>query len=440
MVRAHRTRLGAGPSGAGALALGLALTAATGCGGGAAPGLEIWAHAGRAAERRVLEAQVRRFQGEHPDLAVQLTLIPEGSYNGQVQAATAAGDLPDVLELDGPYVARSAWQGSLRPIGDLLPADLQGDLLPSIVAQGTYERRLWAVGAYDSGLGLFARRSRLEAVGARIPTRPEDAWTAAEMTSILSRLAAKDPDGEVLDLKLNYGNEWLTYGFVPVLWSAGAGLIDRSTLRAAGVLDGPAAVSALGVVQGWIVSGLVDPNVDDAAFTSGRVALSWVGHWEYERYRAAADGDLALLPLPDFGHGSRTDEGSWCWTVTRRCRRPEAAVAFLELLLEPAEILRMTDANGAVPARRTAVARSSRFAPGGPLRLYVVQLEGPWARPRPRTPAYPVISSEFAQSFRNIRDGTDVEASLQRAARAIDRNVAANRGYPYPPPGEGGRG
>jgi len=395
--------------------------------------IEIWAHAGQAAERLVLEEQVDDFRTLHRGLEVELTLIPEGSYQGQVQAAAAAGDLPDVLELDGPYVARFAWLGALTPIDGLLPAHLRDDLLPSIVAQGSYGNRLWAVGAFDSGLGLFARRSRLEAVDARIPERPEAAWTADELESILRRLAATDDDGALLDLKLNYGDEWLTYGFSPAIQSAGGDLVDRETGLASGALDGPPAVAALKRIQRWITDGLVDPNLDDAAFTAGRVEVSWVGHWEYDRYRAAAGDDLVLLPLPDFGRGSRTGQGSWCWTVTRTARRPEAAIAFIELLLDDQRVLEITRANGAVPATRSAVATSSRFAPGGPLHLFVEQLSGGWSVPRPRTPGYPAISAAFARAFRDIRDGADVRSSLERAARRIDLDVSDNHGYPFPP-------
>lgn len=392
--------------------------------------IEAWAHSGQAGERQVLEEQVARFNATHPDIAVNLTVLPEGSYNQQVQAAAAAGELPDLLELDGPFLYRYAWQGQLRSLDALLPEDLRRDLLPSIVAQGTYDGRLYAVGAYDSGLGLWARRSRLRAVGARIPEGPADAWTRAEFEALLNRLADRDEDRAVLDLKLNYRGEWFTYAMTPVLWSAGAHLMaEDPPPRAAGVLDAAAATVALGAVQGWILRGLVDPNLDDAAFTQGRVALSWAGHWEHPRYAEAFGDDLLLLPLPDFGQGSRTGQGSWAWGITQGSPRSEAAAAFVQFLLRPEEILAMTAANGAVPATRTAVARSPLYQPGGPLHLFVVQLTQGYAHPRPRTPGYPIVTSAFQEAFAAIRDGADVQRALDRAVETIDRDQAANRDY-----------
>jgi multiple sugar transport system substrate-binding protein len=50
--------------------------------------------------------------------------------------------------------------------------------------------------------------------------------------------------------------------------------------------------------------------------------------------------------------------------------------------------------------------------------------------PRPRTPAYPVITSAFQQAFDDIRDGGDAQAALDRAAAIIDEDIRDNKGYP----------
>lgn len=397
------------------------------------PTLEVWAHAGQVGERSTLVRLADSFNSGRRRFAVRLTLLPEGAYNGQLQAAALAGRLPDVFEFDGPYTADYAWMGQLQALDELLPEELREDLLPSILAQGTYDNRLYAVGQYDSGLGLFARRDRLAAVGASVPTAPADAWTVAQFEDLLARVAAASAGKPPLDLKLNYRGEWFTYGFAPALWSAGGGLVSRDTrpLHAAGVLDGSKSISAMRHLQRWIASGRVDPNLDDAAFTAGRVAMSWVGHWEYPRYRQAVGKDLALLPLPDFGTGTRTGAGSWTWGIRAGCRHPEAAAEFLRHLLQTANVLAMSAANGAPPATRSAVARSPLYAPDGPLRLYIEQLAGGYALPRPRTPAYPAVTSAFQQTFHAVRDGADVPETLQRAAALIDRDIADNRGYPH---------
>lgn len=393
--------------------------------------LSLWAHAGQAGERQTIERQVQAFNRLHNDVQITLTFIPERSYNAQVQAAAIAGDLPDLLEFDVPYLYNYAWQGHLQPLESLLPKGVQQDLLPSIISQGTYQGHLYGVGTFDSGLALFARRSALVRVNARIPAHPGDAWRAQEFEQLLDRLAVHDEDGAVLDLKLNYPDEWFSYGFSPVLQSAGGDLIDRSDYqKASGILNGVAAVAAMSHVQRWLTRGRVDPNVDDAAYVTGRVALSWAGHWEYRRYHDAVGEDLLLVPLPDFGKGSRTGQGSWVWGISRNSKAPGKAARVIEYLLQPLEILAMTDANGAVPATRTAIRQSPLYQQGGPLHLFVVQLAEGYAVSRPPTPAYPVISASFRQAFADIRDGMVVQQALDRAAALIDEEIRDNRGYP----------
>jgi len=393
--------------------------------------LSVWVHAGQAGERRVIEQQVVRFNRTQTEVQVELTFIPERSYNAQVQAAAVAGELPDLLELDGPYLYNYVWQGHLLPLDELLDANTQAELLPSIVEQGGYHGHLYGVGSFDSGLGLYARRSALQAAGVRIPQGPEQAWSSDEFNALLAALAKQDADGKVLDLKLNYGGEWLTYAFSPLLQSAGGDLIERKDYQSADkVLNGAQSVAAMQTLQGWFSGGYVDPNLDDAAFVGQRVALSWAGHWEYPRYSEALGDDLLVLPLPDLGRGSKTGQGSWVWGITRQCPDPRAAVRFIEFLLRPDEVLVMTAANGAVPATKPAIERSPLYAKQGPLHLFSRQLMDGYSVARPKTPAYPVISAAFQQAFADIRNDGDVQAALNRAVQAIDRDIRDNQGYP----------
>jgi multiple sugar transport system substrate-binding protein len=394
--------------------------------------LQAWAHAGQAPERQVLQSQVERFNEQTTAVNIKLTFIPEREYNAQVQAAALAGDLPDVLEFDGPYLYNYIWQNHLVALETLLPQSVIEDLLPSVVAQGTYGKHLYSVGVFDSGLGLYGRKSALQSVHARIPTRAADAWRIGEFNELLARLAQQDKDHAVLDLKLNYAGEWFTYGFSPILQSAGADLINRDTyLTSTGTLNSVLAVAAMQNVQNWIQQGLVDPDLDDAAFISGRVVLSWVGHWEYARYKQAWQDDLVILPLPDFGKGSKTGQGSWNWGITRKSLHPQAAAEFIRFLLQTNEVLAMCNANGAVPGTRSAVSQSSLYGAEGDLRLFADQLLQGVSVPRPKTPAYPVITTAFQQAFQQIRNGANVKQALGTAAMQIDEDIRDNQGYPF---------
>ncbi len=401
--------------------------------------IEAWAHEG--AEAEAYSQMVDDFNatvGADLGLTVNLTLVPEGQYTDQVNAAAAAGDLPALLDFDGPNLANLAWSGNIVSLEECIPQDVRDNLLPSIVAGGTYNDNLYSVGSFDSGLGMYAWSSALEGVGARIPTDPADAWSAEETEQILRDLQAAGFD-HPLDIKIWYGTqgEWMTYGFSPITQSAGGDLVDRDTLKADGVLNAPEVVEALTTFQSWAEEGLIDTEAaDDTNFTSGAVPLSWVGHWMYNPYKEAVGDDLVVLPLPDFGDGTKTGMGSWAWAITSAGAGidPDAAWAFIEFAISDDSVLKITDVNGAVPSTKSALAQSANYAPGGPLELFVKQLEGApnIAVPRPITPGYPTVTSEFWGAMDEILLGADVQQALDDAAAAIDADVEANEGYPAP--------
>jgi multiple sugar transport system substrate-binding protein len=66
------------------------------------------------------------------------------------------------------------------------------------------------------------------------------------------------------------------------------------------------------------------------------------------------------------------------------------------------------------------------------LNIFVQQLQGGVAIPRPATPAYPVITSAFAEAVNNIVAGADVQEELDSAVQKIDQDIEDNQGYPAP--------
>jgi multiple sugar transport system substrate-binding protein len=354
-------------------------------------------------------------------------------YATWVHREAANGSLPCLLDFDGPFLAEFAWPQYFQPIDRFVPKAMLDDFLPSIVAQGSYQGRLYSLGQFESGVVLWGNRRYLRAAGVRIPTL-QAPWSVSEFEQVLARLAAFKELHHPLNVAFYNGraDEFFSYGYAPMLQSFGGDLIDRGPGgRAKGVLDGPRSVAAVQRFKRWFDAGWasVDDQPDDLPL--GRVALSWNGHWHY---RAALQGlgqDLLVLPLPDFGQGVKTGMGSWAWAISSTCPTPEGAWAFMAELLSTEAILRMTNANGAIPARRSALRRSPLYGEHGPLRLIVEQLELGGV-PRPATPAYGTISLAFRNAIMEIVMGGDPQAELSKAALAVDRAIAAQRGYPYP--------
>ena len=101
-----------------ALALAtLMTTAALPAGAFAATELSMWYHgAGNPTESSILEGIVADFNASQDDWEVVLESFPEDSYNSSVTAAALAGNLPDIIDVDGPIMPNWAWSGYMQPL------------------------------------------------------------------------------------------------------------------------------------------------------------------------------------------------------------------------------------------------------------------------------------------------------------------------------------
>lgn len=426
------TACSSGSSDSGGDATEASSAAATGAATGA---IKVWAHQGQPAEVTALQDAVKNFNSSQSDIQVELKLIPEADYTKSVTAASAE-ELPDVLEIDGPNVASMVYDQKIQPVGSFASADTVSNQSDSIKVQNTVGDQLYAISQFNAGLGLAGNKKLLDAAGVKYPTSIDEAWTADDFGTALKTLAGKAKSGKALDIKENYGltGEWATFAFSPIVWSAGGNLLQDG--KAEGYLNKAEVVSAMKQFQGW--KDYIDPNTKDDAFKSGSVALSWFGHWMYPDYSKALGEDLVVMPLPKWGNGVKTGQGSWTWGVSAKSQSGPAAGKFLDFLANDENVSAMTTANGAPPATNSAFASSKLYKDGGPLYLLAEQLSKSCgttpaadcvATSRPVTAGYPVVTKAFATAFDEIYKGTDPQTALDTAAKTIDTDFADNDGY-----------
>jgi multiple sugar transport system substrate-binding protein len=399
----------------------------------------VWSHDHiDSPEFEVLAAAAARFNRRQHVYRIELVSALYREYDRWVRSSALNGTLPCLLNFDGPYLYEFVWSGYLQPLDQFAPPELLSDMLPSILAQGTYHGRLYSLSQYESGMALWGNRRYLTRAGVRIPTldRP---WTLQEFEQALQKLQALPGIEYPIDFsaqlatRIGRSTEFYTYAYSPILQGFGGDLAARDGRgSAADTLAGPQSITAMKHFQQWFQRGWSSADPLSAhSFPEGRAALSWYGNWGYPDYHRALGGDLVLLPLPDFGHGIKTGVGAFTWGISSTCRHPRGAWAFLSFLLSPEEILRMTNATGMMPARRSALGHSRRYGVNGPLHLLVQQLDAGLAVPRPATPAYATITTAFADAAVQIVEGGDVESELRNAADRIDGEIARRHGYPH---------
>ncbi len=389
--------------------------------------VSVWRHSGGAAEVAENQAAIERFNKSQDKWKVVAEVLPQGTYTEAITAAAVAKNLPCVLELDQPTVPNFAWAQHIQPLEPYISKELLAQLSPGAV--GRYKGILYSVGQFDAALAMYGRRSVLEKHGIRIPTM-EKPWSKEEFEQVLKTLKESGEYKYAIDFKPNYTGEWWPYAYSPLLQSWGGAMIDRSNFQTADeVLNGEKSVAFAQWFQKLFAEGYAERNpADDKAFEQGRVVLDYNGNWVVEKYAKAWGDDLVIMPSPDLGNGPVIGAASWQWGITSTCAHPEGAAEFINFLMQPKEIAAMSKATGLIPVTAAGAEESEKYKTGGPWRVFY-NFSNAYARVRPPTPAYPVISSSFEKALRDIKDGADVLDALDKAVDTIDQNIEDNEGY-----------
>lgn len=391
--------------------------------------LTMWYHgAGNEVESRIINQIVDDFNASQSDWKVVIESFPQLSYNDSVVAAALAGNLPDILDVDGPVMPNWAWSGYLQP----LPIDesVIADFLPG--TKGYWDGELYSVGLWDAAVALYARRSTLEELGLRTPTL-EEPWTGEEFMAALDAAKASGKYEYAFDPGMAWTGEWYPYAFSPFLQSFGGDIVDRSTYQTAdGVLNGDAAI-AFGewwqslFAEGYAPGTSQDPADRDAGFIDGRYAFQWNGNWAAVATLEKVD-DLVFLPAPDFGNGPKIGAASWQFGVSATSEHPEGAAAFIEFALQDKYLAAFSDGIGLIPATPSAAAMTKNYKEGGPLAVFF-DLSKEQALVRPVTPGYVVAAKVFEKALADIANGADVADTLDAAVDEIDADIQRNNGY-----------
>ncbi|WP_299908516.1 extracellular solute-binding protein [uncultured Paracoccus sp.] len=391
--------------------------------------LTMWYHgAGNAVEAEILNGIVKDFNDSQTEFQVVIESFPQNSYNDSVVAAALAGNLPDILDVDGPNMPNWAWAGYLQP----LPIDqtaIEG-FLPGVL--GTWNDQLYSVGLWDAAVAMTTRQSILDTYEIRTPTL-EEPWSAEEFDAALEKIKASGDFAYPLDLGMADKGEWYPYAYGPFLWSFGGDMVNRETYDTAeGVLNGD---PALAFGEWWkslfdreLVPGTSqDMAAHDNGFQNGDYAITWNGNWKALPYLEAFD-DVVFLPAPDFGAGPKIGAASWQFAISSKTEHPDGAADFIEFAIQDKYLAAFSDGIGLIPPTKEAAAMSKYYAPGAPMEVFYGLSEAQGMK-RPVTPGYVVEALAFRKALTDIADGADVADALDAAVDEIDTDIERNQGY-----------
>ena len=372
--------------------------------------LSIWVHSiedteeGQAYKESV-ESFNEAYDGQY---FADIEFIPRndsgGGYSDKINASVMAGGLPDVLTVDGPNVAAYAANGIIQPLAELTKEE-QSVYLPSILEQGTYDDRLYALGVMESSVGMYYNKALIEEAGIQIP-EPGNPWTWTEFLEILEELKPfmEERNGYPLDMTFPVGEASIYY-YAPFVWSNGGDLVSGDGLTVEGYFNAPENVAAMEYFRTIVERGYMSQAPIDKLFESGRAAFKFDGAWEVNTiYNSYPDIDLGVAPyvVGDNWKGERyTPTGSWAFAASSGTKNIEGATELVKWMSGVESGIRIWEMSKTFPSTYEAFANIEVFQTDENYKALYDQLSS-YGHPRPKTPVYPQVSTKLSEISDNF--------------------------------------
>ena len=369
--------------------------------------LTVWSPTDREAVEAWWVEKLAEWNEEHPEIQVSREAIDRSdsyAYDNKIATAVTSNDLPSIFYVDGPQVSYYAANGIIVPITEYFSEEDLADIVPSTVAQCTYDGELYAMSATESGVAFYYNKDMLKEAG--IDTDDLDSRTLEnpvtweEMADIAEKCTTDEHVGA--HIIMDHG-EGLPYALEPMYISKGMDYISEDGKTAEGYVDSEEAVETTAYLADLIAKGYanVDPIQDE--FLNGACATMIGGSWEVATLEANATFDWGVTYYPVSDTGKAVSPcGDWSAAISRDCENVEAAGEFLQWLMSTDNVATYAAAI-AKPATRNSAYENEAMADyaDGPRALFVEQLNNT-AVPRPRTPSYATFSANYAEAMTNI--------------------------------------
>lgn len=349
-----------------------------------------------------------------------------GGYSDKVNASVLSGNLPDVLTVDGPNVAAYAANGIIQPLAELAEEE-KGIYLDSIIEQGTFNDELYALGAMESSVGLYYNKAILQEAGIEVP-EAGNPWTFSEFLNILEQLKPlmESKNGYALDMTFPVGEATIYY-YAPFIWANGGELVSESGLETDGYFNSDTNVETMQYFRTLAENGYMSSVPIQNLFESGRAAFKFDGAWEVNTiYTSYPDIELGVAPYivgDEWDGGRYTPTGSWSYAVSSGATDVEGATELVKWMSGVESGLKLYENTKSMPSTYAAYEQISAFTEDENYKALYEQLRD-FGHPRPKTPAYPQLSSSFQQSLENIAiSGMDAKEQLDKSEERISAKL-----------------
>ncbi|MEW9510021.1 ABC transporter substrate-binding protein [Streptomyces bacillaris] len=305
---------------------------------------------------------VREWNAAHPDVQVEYVQGSWDNVHDQLLTSFEGGEAPDIIHDASDDLADFAYGGYLTDLRSLLPDRLKADIPEQSWRTTTFDGGIYGVPFLQEPRVLIANTKLLKASGARIPT-PERPWSWAEFREVSKTLTEngrygvawplKEPVSVTLNLGLSGGGQLFHRdpdGKAELRFEAGDQVVT-GTIRDQVNSDRSAARTALGMGGSDTLPG----------FFGGRYAMVPLGFAYRQQIVEQAPEGFAwtVLPAPAGPGGPAQGVSPQTLSVAEDSPYKKDAVAFIDFLLRPPNMVRLARGDWMLPTGTTALAHPS---------------------------------------------------------------------------------
>lgn len=386
--------------------------------------ITIWSPSDEPAIEEWWEEKIDAFNEEHRgEIHLKREAIVRAdsyAYEDKVNAAITSKDLPDILFVDGPTVSVYAANDIIVPLDDMFPEEDWEDFLDSTKNQGTYDGKIYAIGATESSVALYYNRDMLDAAGIKAPDKLVDAWTWSEFADVAEKLTK---DGVMGTNIIMDKGEGLPYVLEQFWISNGTDFVSEDGSKADGYINSEAGVEAATFLNGLIQNGYANLDPIQKEFHNERAATMLGDSWEVatlEKDYPDLNWGVTYFPVADNGQIPTSPTGDWAAAVTRDTQDKDAVKEVMNYLFSKDNVTTYAKAISKPPTRQSSYEVLTEYNEY-PRSLFKEQLMET-GHPRPRTPSYSVLSAGFSEAMVNIFTGVDPKEALDKVAEDTDKD------------------
>lgn len=420
-----------------ALAVSAAAVSLAGCGtgssssgnqdSGGAKVVTIWSPTDEPAIEEWWVEKINAFNEAHKgEIEVKREAVVRANsyaYEDKINAAVTSNDLPDILYVDGPNISNYAEAGLIVPIDAYFTEDDLNDFVDSIKVQGTYDGKLFALGATESSVALYYNKDMTDAAGITMPDKLEDALTWSEFEEIAAKLTTDQVVGTNIIMDKGEGLPYVLEQF----WiSNGTDFISEDGSTAEGYVNSEKGIQAATFLNGLIQKGYANVEPIQQEFHNGKCATMLGGSWEVttlETQFPDVNWGVTYFPVADNGGIKTSPTGDWAACMTKNADEA-AAGEVIAYLMNQENVTTYAQAIAKLPTRASSYDTLTEYNEY-PRSLFKEQSLNT-GHPRPRTPGYTVLSPGFSEAMMNIFTGADIKESLDQLAEDTDANYQKN--------------